>query len=136
MPLNNVTRLCGAKSKRSGLPCKNPAVTYSKRCRMHGAHSWSGMAHPNFKHGFYSTNWLVVKMVNYYLQRYFAQLREERLVSAYKAELEKLKQEKGGKLTVEEITETAERVQTEFQKRYASKKRKDAEISSPEKQVV
>lgn len=136
MPLNNVTRLCGAKSKRSGKPCKNPAVTYSKRCRMHGAHSWSGMAHPNFKHGFYSTNWLVVKMVNYYLQRYFAQVRKERLVSAYKAELEKLKQEKGGKLTVEEITETAERVQTEFQQNSTSGKRKKSESISLEKEVV
>ncbi|MEW2918035.1 HGGxSTG domain-containing protein [Ruegeria sp. ANG10] len=44
---------CTATSKRSGLPCKNPAVKGWSVCRMHGArggHS-SGKANPAYKHG-------------------------------------------------------------------------------------
>lgn len=42
MPLPSVlkhgAKLCSAKSKRTGLPCNNPAAHSCKTCRMHGAH--------------------------------------------------------------------------------------------------
>jgi hypothetical protein len=33
----NAAPRCGAKSKRSGLPCQSPAVRGHRVCRMHGA---------------------------------------------------------------------------------------------------
>lgn len=44
---------CKARSKRSGLPCRNPAVRGWKVCRMHGARGGAkpGKAHPNYRHG-------------------------------------------------------------------------------------
>lgn len=45
--------ICGAKT-RSGEPCPNKPVTGSKRCRMHGGKSLSGVDSPKFKHGLYS----------------------------------------------------------------------------------
>jgi hypothetical protein len=44
---------CTAKSKRSGLPCRAPAVRGWTVCRMHGAGGGakSGTANPNWKHG-------------------------------------------------------------------------------------
>lgn len=44
---------CGAKSKRSGLPCKNPAMP-NGRCRIHGGMSPGapkGAANGNYKSG-------------------------------------------------------------------------------------
>lgn len=51
-PMHCAKRCC-AKSKRTGLPCGNPAVRGWAVCRMHGAHGGakSGNAHPNFLHG-------------------------------------------------------------------------------------
>jgi hypothetical protein len=58
MPLpciNNGATRCQCKSKRTGLPCNNPAAFGQKACRMHGAHKkvakLSGMKHPNYIHG-------------------------------------------------------------------------------------
>ncbi|WP_298855750.1 hypothetical protein [uncultured Ruegeria sp.] len=44
---------CTATSKRSGLPCKNPAVKGWSVCRMHGVGGGhgSGKANPAYKHG-------------------------------------------------------------------------------------
>jgi hypothetical protein len=44
---------CTARSKRTGLPCCNPAVRGWKVCRMHGARGGqsSGQLNPAFKHG-------------------------------------------------------------------------------------
>ncbi len=44
---------CTAKSKRTGLPCNNPAVRGWMVCRMHGAGGGhgSGNANPAYKHG-------------------------------------------------------------------------------------
>lgn len=48
MPLPSVikhkAKLCAAKSKRSGLPCNNPAAYGCKTCRMHGAHKSRNVA--------------------------------------------------------------------------------------------
>src|SRR5437667_9187740 len=52
MPLNHITRLCGAKT-RKGPPCANPAME-NGRCRMHRGKAVKGIAHPNFKTGKYS----------------------------------------------------------------------------------
>ena len=45
---------CGAKT-RSGHPCKNPAVTGNRRCRLHGGAKGSGAPrgrrHGRYKHG-------------------------------------------------------------------------------------
>jgi len=45
-------RQCGAKT-RDGDPCKNWSMP-NGRCRMHGGKSWSGIASPRYRHGFYS----------------------------------------------------------------------------------
>ena len=47
---------CGAKT-RSGAPCRSPAVSGKKRCRMHGGAHGSGAQKGNInalKHGWYS----------------------------------------------------------------------------------
>ncbi len=42
MPLHSVmkhgAKLCSAKSKRTGLPCNNPAAFNCRTCKVHGAH--------------------------------------------------------------------------------------------------
>ena len=49
----NLAPRCTAKSKRTGLPCGNPAVRGWNVCRMHGAGGGArhGPANPNWKHG-------------------------------------------------------------------------------------
>lgn len=44
---------CTAHSKRTGLPCYNPAVRGWSVCRMHGARGGAGpgRSNPAFKHG-------------------------------------------------------------------------------------
>jgi hypothetical protein len=44
---------CKANSKRSGQPCRAPAVTGWKVCRMHGARGGapSGKRNGNYRHG-------------------------------------------------------------------------------------
>ena len=46
---------CTAKSKRTGLPCNNPAAYGCRTCRMHGARKAEsikrGKHHPNYVHG-------------------------------------------------------------------------------------
>lgn len=59
MPLPSVrihgAKQCLVKSKRTGLPCNNPAAFGTKACRIHGAHrartGLSGTNHPNYQHG-------------------------------------------------------------------------------------
>lgn len=58
MPLPSVVNganLCQGVSKRTKLPCKNPAAFGCRTCRMHEAHQsrfvLSGKDHPNFRHG-------------------------------------------------------------------------------------
>lgn len=62
MPLPSVlkheAKLCSAKSKRTGLPCNNPAAYGCKTCRMHGAHKSRNVAHGvnsgKYKNGHYT----------------------------------------------------------------------------------
>ena len=51
---------CTAHSKRSGFPCKNPAVRGWRVCRMHGAGGGAagGETHPNYKHGMRAKEWI------------------------------------------------------------------------------
>ena len=59
MPLPSIlkhgAKLCSAKSKRTGLPCNNPAAFKCRTCRIHGARRPEsikrGKDHPNFVHG-------------------------------------------------------------------------------------
>ncbi len=59
MPLPSIklhgAKQCTAKSKRTGLPCNNPAAYGCRTCRMHGARKAEsikrGEQHPNFVHG-------------------------------------------------------------------------------------
>ena len=59
MPLPSMklhgAKSCTAKSKRTGLPCNNPAAYGCRTCRMHGARKTEsikrGEQHPNFVHG-------------------------------------------------------------------------------------
>lgn len=54
MPLPNVKHLCGAHSRRTGEPCKNPANRWTGRCRMHGGNcDWFGSANVSYWHGQY-----------------------------------------------------------------------------------
>lgn len=50
---------CAAKSKRTGLPCKNPAVGGWRVCRMHGAGGGhrAGKANPAYQHGMRTREW-------------------------------------------------------------------------------
>lgn len=58
---NEPLALCGAKSKRTGQPCRQPAMK-NGRCRLHGGRSTgprtkeglSNSKRSNWKHGFYS----------------------------------------------------------------------------------
>ncbi len=57
-PMNPVERLqnaprCTAHSKRTGKPCRAPAVRGWSVCRFHGAGGGApkGEAHPSYKHG-------------------------------------------------------------------------------------
>lgn len=64
-------RQCGAKTK-AGTPCKR-RPTFQGRCHLHGGKSWFWMAHPNYKHGWYSkytSRYLIVEMLN--RQGYFS----------------------------------------------------------------
>ena len=49
----NAAPRCGAKSKRTGLPCRSPAVKGHRVCRMHGARGGApeGKRNGNFRHG-------------------------------------------------------------------------------------
>ena len=59
MPLPSMrlhgAKQCSTKSKRTGLPCKNPAAYGCKTCRIHGARKPEtikrGKDHVNFVHG-------------------------------------------------------------------------------------
>ncbi len=62
MPLASISKhgakQCTARSKRSGMQCKNPAAYGCNSCRMHGARKKDsikrGEQHPNFVHGYRS----------------------------------------------------------------------------------
>ncbi|RWP23960.1 MAG: hypothetical protein E5X67_35885 [Mesorhizobium sp.] len=47
---------CRAKSKRSGVQCRAPAVRGKQVCRMHGARSGAptGASHGSYRHGLYT----------------------------------------------------------------------------------
>jgi hypothetical protein len=49
----HATPRCRARSKRSGLPCRAPAVRGWQVCRMHGARSGApkGEGNGNYRHG-------------------------------------------------------------------------------------
>jgi len=51
-PMHSAPR-CTAHSKRTGLPCKSPAVKGWKVCRMHGARGGAGpgASNPAYRHG-------------------------------------------------------------------------------------
>lgn len=59
MPLPSIrqygAKQCAAKSKRTGLPCNNPAAYGCRTCRMHGARKPEtikrGTQHPNYVYG-------------------------------------------------------------------------------------
>ncbi len=59
MPLPSMrlygAKQCAAKSKRTGLPCKNPAAYGCRTCKVHGARKAEtikrGEQHPNYVHG-------------------------------------------------------------------------------------
>lgn len=62
--MNNAPR-CTAKSKRSGKPCKAPAVKGWTVCRFHGAGGGhgSGKANPAYKHGARSASTTAMRKV-------------------------------------------------------------------------
>jgi len=76
--LNNAPR-CHARSKRSGLPCKAPAVTGYRVCRMHGARGGApeGKRNGHYRHG-QATNEgrRIIARINYW-GRMLRQIRRE-----------------------------------------------------------
>ncbi len=54
---------CTAHSKRSGLPCRNPAVRGWRVCRMHGAQGGHGpgKANPAYRHGMRTQEWVEMR---------------------------------------------------------------------------
>jgi hypothetical protein len=52
----NAAKRCRARSKRSGEPCRAPAVTGWNVCRFHGAGGGApkGNANGNYRNGFYT----------------------------------------------------------------------------------
>ena len=71
---------CTAKSKRSGKACQSPAVGGWTVCRMHGAGGGAsgGKAHPQYKHGMRSRDWVEERK---YLNDLIREIREiERLM--------------------------------------------------------
>ena len=54
---------CSARSKRTGLPCKAPAVRGWSVCRMHGARGGHGpgKANPAYKHGMRTREWVELR---------------------------------------------------------------------------
>ena len=54
LPMHQALR-CRAKSKRSGKPCRSPAVRGYSVCRMHGAGGGAPVGNQNaLKHGYYT----------------------------------------------------------------------------------
>ena len=55
LPMQTSPR-CQARSKRTGLPCRNPAVRGKRVCRMHGAHGGApaGECNGRYRHGRYT----------------------------------------------------------------------------------
>jgi len=51
---------CAAKSKRTGQPCKGPAVKGWSVCRFHGAGGGHGAGadHPSYRHGMRARAWI------------------------------------------------------------------------------
>ncbi len=75
-PMHPVERLqnaprCTAHSKRTGLPCRAPAVRGWKVCRMHGARGGApcGEAHGNYLHGARSSDVLEIRRLASKLNR-------------------------------------------------------------------
>lgn len=70
---------CTAKSKRSGVRCKNPAVLGWSVCRMHGARGGhrSGETHPTWVHGARSHNATEVRSVVSGLARFAKSLLDD-----------------------------------------------------------
>lgn len=54
---------CAAKSKRTGQPCKGPAVKGWRVCRFHGAGGGhrAGVDHPSYRHGMRARAWIEVR---------------------------------------------------------------------------
>lgn len=50
-----VDRQCGAKNRR-GEPCRKWTMSGRTRCRNHGGASLTGTAHPNYQHGWHSSD--------------------------------------------------------------------------------
>lgn len=48
---NDKARQCNATAKSTGEQCKNPAVSGSTKCRLHGGNTPRGEASPHFIHG-------------------------------------------------------------------------------------
>jgi glucans biosynthesis protein len=73
---------CGART-RSGAPCRSPAVTGRRRCRMHGGAPGSGgpkgPRNGNYKHGRYTTEALAARRwVKQYVRQVNALVRRLR----------------------------------------------------------
>jgi hypothetical protein len=70
---------CGART-RAGTPCRSPAVSGKRRCRMHGGAAGSGAPKGNcnaFKHGLYAEETIAFQRHVNALLRRSRELRED-----------------------------------------------------------
>lgn len=69
----HAARRCTATSKRSGQPCKAPAVRGWAVCRMHGAGGGHGpgAVNPAYRHGMRTRDWVEMrKEINAFVRGY------------------------------------------------------------------
>ena len=69
-------RYCTATSKRTKQPCRARAMRGMTVCYHHGGCSLWGMAHPNFKHGFYSRKPFILLLVVFEAYRHELQRQQ------------------------------------------------------------
>jgi hypothetical protein len=68
---------CGARCKRTGQACQNPAMT-NGRCRLHGGKTPKGAAASQFSHGYYSKDPTTKRLWQAIQRNYRSMLADER----------------------------------------------------------
>lgn len=70
-------RYCKAKSKRTGQRCHARAMRGQDVCYHHGGKSRRGIAHPNYKHGYYSKSPGAQLILSIHFQKYRQAVRAQ-----------------------------------------------------------
>jgi hypothetical protein len=68
---------CGARCKRTGEACRNPAMN-NGRCRLHGGKTPTGVKAHQFSHGYYSEDPIAKRLWQAIQRNYREMLKDER----------------------------------------------------------